>query len=114
MAAESRPGGNPALLPVQNPGFARQEGQKYSFFRFGHGQRPATGGHYIRLLLEIAPYHWADSNRDHKISDEEILSAYDYYSEAAEMGINFDLIEEIWSASGYKWDPVSQTFSVVQ
>ena len=64
--------------------------------------------------LEIAPYHWADSNRDLKISDEEILSVYDYYSEFSEMGIDFDLIEEIWSANGYQWDPESQTFTVVQ
>ncbi|MEJ2691373.1 MAG: hypothetical protein P8130_15815, partial [Deltaproteobacteria bacterium] len=76
------------------------------------GQQPVpiTSG----TSLEIAPYHWADSNRDLKISDEEILSAYDYYSEASEMGINFDLIEEIWSANGYQWDPVRQTFTVVQ
>lgn len=64
--------------------------------------------------LEIAPYHWADTNRDHKISDEEILSAYDCYSETAKMGIDFDLIEEIWSANGYRWDPVRQTFTVVK
>lgn len=76
------------------------------------GQQPVTiesGSSF-----EIAPYHWADSNRDLKISDEEILSVYDYYSEFSEMGIDFDLIEEIWSANGYQWNSDSQTFAVVQ
>lgn len=76
------------------------------------GQQPVTIN--SAGSFEIAPYHWADSNRDYKISDEEILSAYDYYSESAELGIDFDLIEEIWSAGGYQWDPVRQTFTVVQ
>jgi len=64
--------------------------------------------------LEIEPFHWADTNKDLKISDEEILSVYDNFSEFEGMGIDFDLIEEIWSANGYRWDEKRQQFIVVQ
>lgn len=48
-------------------------------------------------------HHWADSDSDNRISDQEILSAYDLYNGA--LGIDFNLIEEIWMGTGYRWDP---------
>lgn len=52
-------------------------------------------------------HHWADSDSDNRISDQEILSAYDLYNGAP--GINFDLIEEIWMGTGYRWDPTKSS-----
>jgi len=63
--------------------------------------------------LEILPYHWADSNRDGQIDDDEILSVYDTFSDFEERGIDFDLIEEIWASAGYRWDPEKRTFVVL-
>ncbi len=52
-------------------------------------------------------HHWADSDSDNRISDQEILSAYDLYNGAP--GIDFDLIEEIWMGTGYRWDPTKDS-----
>ncbi|MEW6429141.1 MAG: helix-turn-helix transcriptional regulator [Thermodesulfobacteriota bacterium] len=58
----------------------------------------------VRPYLEVAPFHWADSNRDHQIDDEEILSVYDRFSGFEAIGLDFPLIEAVWSAGGYRWD----------
>lgn len=52
-------------------------------------------------------HHWADSDSDNRISDQEILSAYDLYNGA--LGIDFNLIEEIWMGTGYRWDPTENS-----
>jgi len=65
-------------------------------------------------FLEIAPFHWADTNEDLKISDEEILSVYDHYSQFEGMGIDFSLIEDIWSANGYSWDASTKRFKAAR
>lgn len=49
-------------------------------------------------------YHWADTNRDNVIDDEEILSVYDMFSAVGQLGESINLIEEIWSGSGYRWN----------
>lgn len=56
-------------------------------------------------------YHWADSDSDNRISDQEILSAYDLYNGAT--GIDFNLIEEIWMGTGYRWDPAKNAIALL-
>lgn len=63
--------------------------------------------------LALAPYHWADSNRDYMIDDEEILAVYDTYSDIEELPIDRELIDSIWASSGYTWDPASKHFVTV-
>lgn len=60
--------------------------------------------------LHIAPYHWADSNRDYMIDDEEILAVYDTYSDIEELQFNRELIDSIWASSGYAWDSGKEHF----
>jgi transcriptional regulator with XRE-family HTH domain len=55
--------------------------------------------------LQIGPYHWADSNGDGRINDDEIMPAY-YVCEAMKgLGLDWKTIESIWSGKGYRWTP---------
>ena len=60
----------------------------------------------------IGHYHWADTNKDNVISDAEILSVYDHYSDLTDIDLNIDLIEEIWLGSAYFWDDATATFKI--
>lgn len=64
--------------------------------------------------IAIAPYHWADSDKDYVISDSEILRAYETYSIPGENLVNFTAIEELWLAGRYAWNKKSQTFAPAQ
>lgn len=63
--------------------------------------------------LAIAPYHWADGNRDYMIDDEEILAVYDTYSDIEELPIDRELVDSIWASSGYTWDSARKQFITV-
>lgn len=66
-----------------------------------------------RDRVSIGEYHWADSNGDGIISDEEILTVYDEFSEISGLELDIDQVEEIWLGSGYKWDAASNSFIVL-
>lgn len=61
----------------------------------------------------ISQHHWADADQDNVISDSEILSVYDQYGELKGIDLDIDLIEEIWLGSGYKWNPATATFEIL-
>jgi len=63
--------------------------------------------------LAIAPYHWADTNRDYMIDDEEILAVYDTYSDIEELPFDRELVDSIWASSGYTWDQAQNKFITV-
>ncbi len=63
--------------------------------------------------IEIAPYHWADQDRNHQISDEEVLAVYDDFGGAEVLGLDVEWIEEMWLGSGYRWLPEQQTFEIL-
>ncbi len=63
--------------------------------------------------LTIAPYHWADSNRDYMIDDEEILAVYDIYSDIEDLSIDRELIDSIWASSGYTWNQIKEQYITV-
>ncbi len=54
--------------------------------------------------IAIAPFHWADSNRDYSISDDEILMVYEDFSAAEKGGFTFEEVEELWLAGHYSWN----------
>lgn len=56
-------------------------------------------------------YHWADTDMNNRISDKEILFAYDNFEDAQE--IDFNMLEEIWIGSGYKWDEEQEKIIIV-
>ena len=57
-------------------------------------------------------HHWADQDRDNRISDEEILNIYDMTTTSHHASIDMDLLEEIWLGEGYAWLPEKQQFSI--
>lgn len=63
--------------------------------------------------LTMAPFHWADSNRDGMISDEEILVVYDDFAEVPGLTVDVELVEEMWMGSGYRWHPEKGVFEVI-
>lgn len=71
---------------------------------------PITGDKEIVL----GRHHWADSNGDNIINDNEILTVYDQYSEIEGLGLNIDLIEEIWLGSGYSWNQKTSSFEIFE
>jgi transcriptional regulator with XRE-family HTH domain len=90
---------------VQAPKNARSQ-EKLSFaghvtLKQGSGNQGDISG---SSTLSIDEYHWADTNRDNRIDDEEILVVYDRFSEIPELPVNIDLIDDIWAGRGYSWD----------
>ncbi len=75
----------------------------------GDPESPVTGDNTI----VIDHYHWADTNRDNVISDDEILAVYDTYSDIKDIDLNIDLIEEIWLGSEYRWDSATKTYKII-
>jgi transcriptional regulator with XRE-family HTH domain len=71
---------------------------------------PITGD----IKISLGKHHWADSDGDNIISDNEILTVYDRYSEIEGLGLNIDLIEEIWLGSGYNWDQKTSSYEIFE
>jgi len=55
--------------------------------------------------VRVGAYHWADSNGDGRIDDDEIMPAYYISEEMKGLGLDWKTIEAIWSGKGYRWDP---------
>ncbi|MFH1217142.1 MAG: helix-turn-helix transcriptional regulator [Pseudomonadota bacterium] len=69
---------------------------------------PVQGNSTVKLTR----FHWADSNADGRISDEEILTVYDVFNEIMSLGIDIDQVEEIWLGSGYEWNSEKKKFEI--
>ncbi|MCP4338918.1 MAG: helix-turn-helix transcriptional regulator [Desulfobulbaceae bacterium] len=63
--------------------------------------------------IAIGLHHWADTDKDNIISDDEILTVYDQYSEITDIDLDIDLIEEIWLGSEYLWDTETASFKII-
>lgn len=64
--------------------------------------------------LVLGRHHWADTDKDNIISDDEVLAVYDQYSEIPDLDIDIDLIEEIWMGSAYHWDSAADIFRIIE
>ena len=64
--------------------------------------------------LEASPFHWADSNSDGRIDDEELLFVNETYGGINGLHFGKKLIEEIWSAKGYRWNPETRGYEILQ
>jgi hypothetical protein len=65
-----------------------------------------------RETTSASRYHWADTDKNGIIDDEEILAVYDDYKEIDGLTLGMEEIEDIWFGSGYKWDGVKKEFVV--
>jgi len=64
--------------------------------------------------LQASPFHWADSNSDGRIDDEELLSVYETYGGIDGLHFGKKLIEEIWAAKGYHFNPETHNYEILQ
>ncbi|MBU4230725.1 MAG: helix-turn-helix transcriptional regulator [Desulfurivibrionaceae bacterium] len=64
--------------------------------------------------LRASPFHWADSNSDGRIDDEELLSVYEIYGGIEGLQFGKKLIEEIWTAKGYRWNQETRGYDILQ
>jgi transcriptional regulator with XRE-family HTH domain len=76
----------------------------------GAGQQIDVSGDSV---VQMSNFHWADADADGRISDEEILTVYDEFSEIKGLAINIDQVEEIWLGSGYVWNAGKEKFEVL-
>jgi transcriptional regulator with XRE-family HTH domain len=63
-------------------------------------------------VVPIADYHWADTNQDNRIVDDEILEAYDVFSALDKLEYDWQEIDDIWSGDSYYWDDASQKYVI--
>lgn len=78
--------------------------------RAGRKKEVVIGG---RQSLAMAPFHWADSNKDGIITDDEILVVYDDFDDVAGLTVDVELVEDIWMGSGYRWHQEKGIFEVI-
>ena len=65
-------------------------------------------------VVKVAGVHWADTNGDGRIDDDEIMPAYYLTEEMKGLGLDWKTIETIWNARGYLWDRRKSGFMVVK
>ena len=65
-------------------------------------------------IVRVAGVHWADSNGDGRIDDDEIMPAYYLTEEMKGLGLDWKTIEAIWNGKGYVWDRDKKDFVVVK
>ncbi len=74
----------------------------------------ATGPYTVAIpsrgKLTVAPLHWADRNGNSVIDDMEILAVSDLSAETGDALVNWNLIEDLWEAGGYRWDQQERRF----
>lgn len=61
--------------------------------------------------IQIKSRHWADTNGDLVIDDLEILRVSELTETTGELNLGWDLIEEIWEAGKYAWNPEKKVFT---
>jgi len=62
--------------------------------------------------ITLGQFHWADIDGDNTISDQEILTVFDYYSDIDDFTIDIEFIEKMWLGSGYSWDRDKNLISI--
>ena len=60
--------------------------------------------------VPIKPLHWADTNGDYIITDNEILEAYEKFSVSGNVSLTFNDLESLWLAGKYRWDATHSLF----
>ena len=78
--------------------------------RQGKKQEADTGGDQTVVLK---PVHWADTNADFIISDDEVLEVYEKFGGLPALVPILEAVEEIWMGSGYRWNAKGKTIEIL-
>jgi hypothetical protein len=63
--------------------------------------------------LAVKDLHWADTNGNHRIDDEEILTLYDLLGEIKGFELDRHEVEDIWAGNGYIYDKKEKRFVII-
>jgi transcriptional regulator with XRE-family HTH domain len=66
-----------------------------------------------RSRHRLSAFHWADSNMDNSIDDEELLAVYDDFGSIEGLVDDMEEVESIWMGSGYHWNMQQSTFEII-
>ena len=66
-----------------------------------------------RSLIRLSIFHWADSNKDNIIDDEELLAVYDDFGRVEGLDLDVEEVETIWMGSAYRWDAKQSVFESI-
>jgi transcriptional regulator with XRE-family HTH domain len=61
-------------------------------------------------IINIHPFLWADHNGDNQIDDKEMLDASKVAEEMKNVHLDWSMLQSIWDAGSYSYDPETQTF----
>jgi len=78
--------------------------------RQGRRQEIAIAG---QSSLELSDFHWADSDKDNVVDDEELLAVYDDFDLVKGLNIDVEEIESIWMGTGYRWNAKQSVFDII-
>ena len=104
--------GEAAFLYMVHPDQGVQLGEQLSFAgdcvsgKVNKKGTQVVGPKTVRI--EMA--HWADTDKDLIITDNEILDAYEHYSSAGNIDVDFSDLERLWLAGRYRWDENTRAF----
>jgi len=73
------------------------------------GQRYSIPVQSIGSMI-VRPLHWADTNGNQVIDDLEILEVSGLLDEIGQLHLDWDALENIWDAGGYRWNEASGRF----
>ncbi len=76
----------------------------------GKGDRQVSVALLGENALKVAPIHWADADGNGRIDDLEMLEASYLFDEMAGVPLDWESLENLWDADGYRWDQQQQLF----
>ena len=66
-----------------------------------------------RSRHQLSNFHWADSNKDNIIDDEELLAVYDDFGSVDGLFDDMEEVESIWMGSAYRWNVQKSVFDII-
>ncbi|PLX74712.1 MAG: XRE family transcriptional regulator [Desulfuromonas sp.] len=95
------------VIPETLPGVSQSfEGEVVA----GGDRNPTVSSIHDDKQIMVAPVHWADDNADGIVDDGEMLQASFLIEEMAGVHIDWDRLEALWDAGGYRWDAGEESF----
>ncbi len=62
----------------------------------------------------ITDFHWADTNQDHRIDDNEILTIYNSFDLLQRIGVDIEEIRQAWmNGKGNHWNSTQKKFMIL-